>query len=158
GPDPADHVAGGTARYQNALRGIAQRANAVRLHADPVALHLVARRVRPAQHHADARGIRPAVPGDDIVLPRRGAADGVARREDADAVQVGNAIGPGEVGADVVALDHVAGRALVGDRDSVGVHVAGNDVGDDGVARGAVADVHRAAAQRGAAAGVGTEE
>ena len=69
-----------------------------------------------------------------LAAAQRRAADGVVRGildEDA-AEEVAQRMHSGGVGADIVALDRVAGRPLAGDRDAVG------EVARDDVARGEV--------------------
>src|SRR5262249_49004188 len=99
-----------------------------------------------------------AVPRDHVAGARAGyvggAADGVAGRannehagRDAAVGAVGNRTGTGDIGAHVVALDQVAGRASAADGHPV-IDVAGNDVADgrrraaDGIIRRPVLDQH----------------
>src|SRR5262249_32350050 len=67
------------------------------------------------------------VAADDVALPYRGAADRVAARDvDDHALRVAEHARPGDVRADVVALDHIARRAAVDDVDAIAV--AADDV------------------------------
>src|SRR5262249_29245648 len=114
---------------------------------------------------------------DEVAGARRRAADGVAAGEHGDAA-VGVADGgvAGDVGADVVALDHVVRGADAGEFDAAEAAVAADDVAGrrrraaddvaphDGAGGGAVqlhagrVVVPAQVAQRGGAGGVGADE
>src|SRR5262249_14428203 len=111
-----------------------------------------------------------AIEGDAVPRAVDGPANRVVRRGDEHAgVAVAQGGGAGDVGADQVALDHVAAGACVGDLDAVGRvtadDVAGQGAGAaDGVAGGGAAgeallqlDAH-AVAQRLLAGPVGADE
>src|SRR5205823_7770839 len=101
--------------------GVAQAGGAVGGQADQVADQDVV--VGPEEVHAVA------VAGDDVAHPAADAADGVDRAGDRDAGVVAQGLEAAGVGADQVALEHVAG----GVDDDAPAGVAGDQVGLGGV-------------------------
>ena len=93
--------------------------------ADKVPIHEVARRPRVGDIDADDR-----VAGDDVAGARGGPAHRVVARAAVDqhaVLAVGQGLGAGDVGADIVPLNQVVRGARVGDQDTV-AGVAGDHV------------------------------
>ena len=135
GAGAADAVAGGVV-VQVDPRLVAQPGRPARVGADVVPLDVVAVGI-VGEHSLQG------VAADDVAFPGGGAPDvvGVGAVEEVDAAVVGQARGPGRVGADVVAPEVVVQRGV--DEDALG-GVAADDVAvpgggaPDGVAVGAV--------------------
>src|SRR5262249_46400121 len=125
GRRPADGVAGGQAE-DDAGGGVAEGGGAGGVGAYVVPFDQVA----GGRVEADAGTL---VAADEVARARAGAADGVARGESHlnARPEVAQGGGPGDVGADVVAFDQVAGGAGELDANAVGV-VAADDVAGAG--------------------------
>src|SRR5262249_28838820 len=136
----SDRVVGGGGSDDHALVDVAQRARPGQVGADEVALDDIVRGVAELQGDAEV-----VVAGDDVAGRRRGAANRIARRVDADAAVVAQGGRARSVGADKVPGHEAPGRP--GEEDPV-VEVAGDDVaraGDgaaDRVGAGAAEDGH----------------
>src|SRR5262249_41466166 len=127
GSRPAHDVVAGPALDHHAV-SVGQGGGAGGVGADAVALHHVAGRTLAGDPDAAV-----GVAGDDVAGAGGRPAHGVAASPDIDhhAILVGQGVGAGGLGADAVALHHVAGRAAVGDPDAA-VGVAGDDVAGAG--------------------------
>ena len=92
----------------------------------PIRLPSIRLPVAPVWKNTDAVRV---IPRDEIPGARDRAADDIVRRTgDGDAVRlIGNRRGPCQVGADVVALDDVAGGQHAADQHAL-ERIAGNDV------------------------------
>src|SRR5262249_41232507 len=118
GRGAADGVAARRVEDEHAVGDVTQGGGAVLVRADEVARDDVARRAAVAEHHVAGEVGQRAVAADDVTGPGDGAAEGVCRRAVGDlyaVAEVSKGGGAVHVGADVVALDHVARGAATGD-------------------------------------------